>query len=182
MTVIELRQYSLRPGRRDELVELFEREFVESQEECGMRVLGTFRDLDDPDRFVWLRSFADMETRLKALTAFYGGPVWAAHRDRANATMLDVSDSRLLRPVQDFVLPPTRPGHGAEPPGTTLTAVLGPPGSVPDVEALAVLETEDAVNDFPRLPVRTDRVTVTFTRQDVPGALRLAPTGRSLLR
>ncbi|MEU3192720.1 NIPSNAP family protein [Streptomyces sp. NPDC006992] len=68
--VIELRQYTLRPGRRDELVDLFEREFVESQEEVGMRVLGQFRDLDDPDRFVWLRGFPDMASRRRGLTEF----------------------------------------------------------------------------------------------------------------
>ena len=30
--VLELRQYTLKPGMRDILIELFEREFVESQE------------------------------------------------------------------------------------------------------------------------------------------------------
>ena len=55
MNIIELRQYTLRPGQRDTLIELFEREFIESQDTCGMTVLGQFRDLDDPDRFVWLR-------------------------------------------------------------------------------------------------------------------------------
>ncbi|MCQ8186788.1 NIPSNAP family protein [Streptomyces sp. RCU064] len=42
--VIELRQYTLRPGRREELIELFDREFIETQEETGMVVLGQFRD------------------------------------------------------------------------------------------------------------------------------------------
>ncbi|MGW5696152.1 NIPSNAP family protein, partial [Streptomyces asiaticus] len=68
--VIELRQYTLRPGRRDELIELFDREFIETQEETGMLVLGQFRDLDEPDRFVWLRGFEDMAVRHDALTAF----------------------------------------------------------------------------------------------------------------
>jgi hypothetical protein len=53
--VLELRQYTLLPGRRDELIELFEREFVESQEALGMQIVGTFRDLDDAGRFIWLR-------------------------------------------------------------------------------------------------------------------------------
>jgi len=34
------------PGRRDELITLFDRESVETQEACGMRILGQFRDLD----------------------------------------------------------------------------------------------------------------------------------------
>nr|WP_254879089.1 NIPSNAP family protein [Streptomyces sp. NA04227] len=100
-TVIELRQYTLRPGRRDELIELFDREFVETQEDVGMVVLGQFRDLDDPDRFVWLRGFGDMAVRHDALAAFYGGPVWAEHGPRANDTMLDSDNVLLLRALSD---------------------------------------------------------------------------------
>ena len=62
-SVLELRQYTLHPGRRDDLIALFEREFIEPQEAAGIAVLGTFRDLDAPDRFVWLRGFADMPAR-----------------------------------------------------------------------------------------------------------------------
>jgi hypothetical protein len=53
--IVELRQYTLHPGQRDVLIDLFDREFVESQEALGMKVIGQFRDLDNPDRFVWLR-------------------------------------------------------------------------------------------------------------------------------
>lgn len=99
INVIELRQYTLYPGQRDVLIELFDREFVESQEATGMAVLGQFRDLDDPDRFVWLRGFDDMPSRAEALGRFYGGPVWKEHRDRANATMIDSDNVLLLRPA-----------------------------------------------------------------------------------
>jgi hypothetical protein len=64
--VVELRQYTLHPGRRDVLIDLFDREFVETQEAAGMAVLGQFRDLDDSDRFVWLRGFDDMRRRAPA--------------------------------------------------------------------------------------------------------------------
>lgn len=107
--VLELRQYTLRPGRRDALVELFEREFVEPQEAAGLHLLGQFHDLDAPDRFVWLRSCADHATRREALAAFYGGPAWRAHRAAANATMLDSDDVLLLRPARPaggLALPP----------------------------------------------------------------------------
>ena len=98
-SVVELRQYTLRVGQRDTLINLFDREFVESQEALGMQVIGQFRDLDNPDRFVWLRGFADMATRQGGLMAFYGGPVWAAHRELANATMIDSDNVLLLRPA-----------------------------------------------------------------------------------
>lgn len=97
--IVELRQYTLKPGQRETLIALFDREFVETQEAAGMTVIGQFRDLDRPDMFVWLRGFEDMEARKDALTAFYGGPVWARHRDAANATMIDSDDVLLLKPA-----------------------------------------------------------------------------------
>jgi hypothetical protein len=98
--VLELRQYTLRPGMRDVLIELFEREFVESQEALGITLVGQFCDLDNPDRFVWLRGFADMTTRAQALEGFYGGPVWKAHCKAANETMIDSDNVLLLRPAR----------------------------------------------------------------------------------
>jgi hypothetical protein len=127
--VVELRQYTLHPGWRDELINLFDREFVETQEAVGMAVLGQFRDLDDPDRFVWLRGFDDMPRRAEALGRFYGGPVWKAHKDRANATMIDSDNVLLLRPVAarcGFPAPAAaRPpiGHTARPPSVVLATL-----------------------------------------------------------
>jgi hypothetical protein len=191
--VIELRQCTLVPGRRDELVELFDRELVEPQETCGMRVLGQFRDLDDPDRFVWLRSFADMEARRAALAAFYGGPVWAAHRDAANATMVDSDDVLLLRPLRatfDLPLLP-RPSPAAAMTDTVVSidVSLRDDRMVSADDALAVLCTEPAENTFPALPVREGEDVVVRIALGPPPVrdrtalqrLRLAPTSRSAL-
>ena len=98
-SVIEFRQYTLHPGTRDTFIELFDREFIESQEVLGSWVIGQFRDLDDPDRIVWLRGFGDMPARAEALNAFYGGAVWQAHREAANATIVDSDNVLLLRPA-----------------------------------------------------------------------------------
>ncbi|MFD7258570.1 NIPSNAP family protein [Streptomyces sp. NPDC059874] len=112
--IVELRQYTLHPGARDTLIDLFEREFVTGQEAVGISVGGRFRDLDDPDRFVWLRAFPHMAARDRALRAFYYGPVWQAHREAANATMVDSDDVLLLR-GPGLPAPPVagRPGPGA---------------------------------------------------------------------
>lgn len=176
--VIELRQYTLHPGQRDTLIALFEREFVETQEACGMTPLGQFRDLDAQDRFVWLRGFADMDARARALAAFYGGPVWQAHRDAANATMLDSDDVLLLRPAHadsGFAQGGARrPAIGmAAPPARLVIAMLWPLPSQAGAEMvdplekhteawlkragarpLASLVSEHAKNTFPALPVR----------------------------
>ncbi len=172
--VLELRQYTLRPGRRDTLIDLFDRELVDPQEAVGMRVYGQFRDRDDDDRFVWFRGFPDMATRAEALAAFYGGPVWREHRDAANATMIDSDDVLLLRPATPetgFDVSGTRPA--GEPTSlVTVTIYHLPPGGgdeftelfvrevvplVTDLGALprGCLRTDPSENNFPALPVRT---------------------------
>jgi NIPSNAP len=202
--VVELRQYTLRPGQRDVLVELFDREFVESQEELGMAILGQFRDLDDPDRFVWLRGFPDLATRAGRLQTFYSGPIWKKHAAAANATMLDSDNVLLLRPVEPgsgFVLPAERRPSTED---STMVATIhyrdrpfGPAfvgqfrraAAQQGVVPLALFWTEYAENTLPALPVRTgEHVFVWFSREvadlvDLPtDRLRLAPTPRSLLR
>ena len=93
--IVELRQYTLHPGKRDVLIEFFEKYFIEKQEETGAELIGQFRDLQNPDLFVWLRGFPDMETRGLMLEEFYSSPIWRAHRQEANDTMID-SDNVLL--------------------------------------------------------------------------------------
>jgi len=175
--ILELRRYTLHTGQRDTLIELFDREFIETQEAVGMRVIGQFRDLDDANRFIWLRGFHDMAQRAEALNAFYGGPVWQAHRDTANATMVDSDDVHLLQPAW--------PGAGIDggvhrrpPPGTTAPApglldatvfpllvpagrellalcreVLSPLLQQGGARRVAWYITEPSPNNFPRLPV-----------------------------
>ena len=105
--IIDLRMYTHQPNRRDEFIQLFEDQFIETQEAVGIQVIGMFRDLDDPDRCIWIRGFNDMSAREKSLTTFYTGPVWKEYRDAANATLIDSDNVLLLRlahPNSGFVL------------------------------------------------------------------------------
>jgi quinol monooxygenase YgiN len=187
--IVELRQYTLHPRQRDVLIELFESTFIETQQAVGITVIGQFRDLEDPNRFVWLRGFSDMDTRLAALQAFYGGPVWQKYRDVANATMVDSDNVLLLRPARPtsgFYLDPTdRPQRGAQelPPGLVEATILSfetPPdanfldffeGKLAPVltksgaSILSTFVTEESPNTFPALPVRAgEQVFVWFSR------------------
>lgn len=171
ISTIELRQYTLKSGRRDTLIELFEREFVDPLNAAGAYVLGTFRDVDDPDRFVWLRGFETMDERAEALTTFYGGPVWAAHRSAANDTMVD-SDNVLLLRARDGQW--ERGGRSGNDRGfltatiyylgnvdPTLFATFFDSALMPQFTRLgagpsATLVTEGSANNFPRLPVRSN--------------------------
>jgi len=197
--IIELRQYLLRPGRRDDLIDLFDRELVETQEEVGMDVLGQFRDLDRPDYFVWLRRFSDMEARRESLAAFYGGPVWAQHSSEANSTMIDSDNVLLLRPVSedvelDVASPALRdrdtkrgdvvvliqhrtPGRELEFNAHFESTMRGQLESV-GARSIGIYETEPAENTFPRLPVRPANVLVWFGAFDT--ADRIASAWKAL--
>ena len=99
--VIELRQYIHHPGGREEFIALFDDYFIEEQERYGAFILGHFRHRTNPERFVWLRGFADMQTRQAALHDFYHvSPLWQEHRAAVNATIHDVSNVLLLRPAR----------------------------------------------------------------------------------
>lgn len=180
--VFELRQYTLHGGQRDTLIKLFEDRFIEPQEVLGARVVGMFRDLDDPDRFVWIRGFRDMAVRQASLTAFYGGPVWKANRTTANTTMIDSDNVLLLRQAagqgQKFAGIPAQREHGAIYSArvyaldevdteafssmffSTIIPKLQKLGAVP----IANFASETATNNFPALPVRSDRVFVWMAR------------------
>jgi NIPSNAP len=177
--IVELRQYTHNPGLREDLIALFEEKFVEGQTATGMTVIGSFRDASDPDRFIWLRGFPNMEARAASLQAFYGGPLWKANRDAANATLLDNDDVLLLHPAWA--------GSGFAPDdsrGGLITAIVYPVGAsgvrafleffdrtlrpaLVDAGStvLAAFATEHSENTFPNLPVREgEDVFVWFAR------------------
>ena len=187
------------------LIDLFDREFIESQEADGMAIVGQFRDLDDPDRFTWIRGFASMTSRARGLASFYGGPAWKAHSAAANATMIDSDNVLLLRPVtarSGFPAPAAaRPpaGHAPAAPSRILVTlyyrdrpfdqafadffdrqarpVLIEAGATP----LACLQTEHAENTFPALPVRTGENVFAWLAR-FPGPARLEDHLRQIER
>lgn len=196
--VLELRQYKIIPGRRDAFINLFEREFVDSQEALGIRMLGTFRNLDDPNRFTWLREFPNMSERAKALNAFYFGPVWAAHRNEANPMLDDNDNVLLLRPSSKTadLGNVERDGRSA---GLVVATVhylwkdptdgfaaffaerVAPALARAGLPVLGSFIPESEPNNFPRLPVRQDeKLFAWFTR--VPDEERYRSARKALRR
>lgn len=174
-SVVELRQYMLHVGARETLISLFESEFIKPQEAIGMPVLGPFCDLEDPNRFVWMRGFPSMVERKRMLAAFYEGPVWKAHREAANATMLDSDNVLLLRPARSRSAESAAHilGDAALQRHSLLLAnihyvtseaidafaeffdqKIRPCLAATGAQLFASFQTENAPNTFPRLPVR----------------------------
>lgn len=145
-----------------------------------MTVAGIFRVLDDPNRFFWIRAFESMPARKRALTAFYGGDLWKAHRETANSMLIENDNVLLLRPARPdsgFRLDTEkRTPIGARPDGSGLiVATIYSLGGAdaerfddlfedsirPAIEraggrVAGVFVTDGGENDFPQLPVRED--------------------------
>ena len=181
--LFELRNYSTRPGRRDALVDLFERHFLDAYEAAGARVVGTFMNQRDPDRWVWIRAFADNRARGEALDGFYRSPEWLARRAAANDTIADISDALLLRlRFGEFASLRAPDGDSGQPASVVeclrwfpregqaarladrvladLVPLLARLGAI----AAAVLESVALPNSYPRLPLREDAAVVVLTR------------------
>jgi quinol monooxygenase YgiN len=173
-TVIELRQYTLRPGQRDTMIEIFESNLIEPQEDAGATIIGHFRDLENPDRFVWLRGFRDMPARLRALTDFYSSKIWKQHSRAINETLIDCDDVLLLRPAArgTAYVPKERPRADADGGALVVATIyslaaavdgdfgdffgrsLEPALTEARAPCLASFVTEPSENDYPALPVR----------------------------
>jgi NIPSNAP len=194
--IIDLRQYTLYPGTRDEFVALFDREFVETQEAAGMRVIGQFRDVGDLNRFAWIRGYPDMPSREEGLTSFYiHGEAWRRYGELARSKMIDSSDALLLHPIcpdAAFALASAAerpPLDSPLSPGLIVATILSLPKPV-DADfleffqdsvqptligaggsVLGVFATEHSPNNFPRHPLREgENVFIPFLGFDNFGA------------
>jgi hypothetical protein len=184
--LFELRRYATKPGERERLLDLFEGDFLDAYEAGGTRVLASFRALDDPDLWVWIRAFPDAERRGPALQRFYASESWKQGRDACNATIAGVHDAFLLRLAAGAGLPAppvVSREPGAEPPESIYAATIVPLAregadafrelfereAMPLLTELGgrptlVLTTDRSPNSFPGQPVSDETVLVTFTR------------------
>jgi len=198
--VFELRHYRTEPGRREDLIAMFEEHFLDAYERAGALVLGTFRNLDAPDRWAWIRAFPSLEARETALTGFYTSGTWKARSEACNATLADVSEARLLAPLEGRALsdPPPRPPAGRNETPRCVYEVLihqTPPEKGADFAAFhrsharpalaslgqlpsAVLLTGPGMTADPKRPVSSGTYLVTLTRFADAEALHAARAAR----
>nr|HEX4313432.1 NIPSNAP family protein [Kofleriaceae bacterium] len=209
--IIDVRDYRTVPGKRDQLIERCERELFPEQERLGARVVGSFRDAGDSDRFLFLRGMPDLPTRQRVCEAFYAhGEMWRRARDEVNACIDDSDDVLLVRPIGELVAPapapaggaattevgyfshvtraPLEPGHAAALQRDVPVAIARAGGRV-----VVTVATDPADNNYPRHPIRTGEHGLLWFASFPAGRLRavshggitprrLVPTATSRLR
>ncbi|HEV8083169.1 MAG TPA: hypothetical protein VGP55_08220 [Chitinophagaceae bacterium] len=100
INVLELRNYLLNPNLADAFSHYFHSKFVAPMNELGGYTLGEYKINGVHDRFVWLRGFTDMKTRVKFLNDFYiNSPTWKVYGKAANEMMINSDNVYLLKPL-----------------------------------------------------------------------------------
>jgi hypothetical protein len=74
--IIEMRTYKLKPGTRSEFLDIFRTKSIPAHDEIGMKILGPFLSIEDPDTFFFMRGFPDLESREPMKAKFYEGELW----------------------------------------------------------------------------------------------------------
>jgi hypothetical protein len=87
--IIEMRTYKLKPGKRSEFLEIFRARSIPAHHEIGMKILGPFLSIEDPDTFFWMRGFPDLASREPLKAKFYEGELWKRELENLLLPMLE---------------------------------------------------------------------------------------------
>ena len=101
--IVEVRSYRIKPGRRDEFVRFFETRSVPALRAHGMKVLGPLLDLENPNKFVWLRSFPSLEERDRMRDAFYSSALWKDELEAIAMPLIESYDVILCETSHGYV-------------------------------------------------------------------------------
>lgn len=101
--VVEVRSYRTKPGLRDEFIRFFETRAIPALRSEGMKIMGPLLDLENPNKFVFLRSFPSLDERERMKTAFYEGDLWKNELEGIAMPMLDSYDVILCETSQGYV-------------------------------------------------------------------------------
>ncbi len=101
--VIEMRTYKTKPGSRARFLEVFCSKAIPAHVEIGMKVLGPFLSLEDPDTFFWMRGFPDLSSRERMRAKFYDGEVWKRELEDVLLPMLEQHEMVLVEDPDNLI-------------------------------------------------------------------------------
>lgn len=102
--IIEVRSYRITPGKRNEFIKFFETRSIEALQSHGMKVVGPMVDLENPNKFVFLRGFPSMEDLHRMKGDFYGGKLWKEELEKIAMPMIESYDVTLCETTSGFVM------------------------------------------------------------------------------
>lgn len=101
--IIEMRTYKTKPGCRSQFLEIFRSRSVPAHAEIGMKILGPFSSVEDPDSFFFMRGFPDLASREPMKAKFYEGELWKSELENVLMPMLDKYEVILVEDPEGLV-------------------------------------------------------------------------------
>ncbi len=101
--IVEMRTYRTKPGCRARFLEVFRAKSVPAHAEIGMKILGPFLSVEDPDVFFFMRGFPDAASREPMKARFYEGELWKGELEQILMPMLDKYDVVLVDDPESLI-------------------------------------------------------------------------------
>jgi hypothetical protein len=92
----EIRQYPLKPGKREEWVKLMDEVIIPYQQSKGMVVLGSWVD-EENDWYFWIRRFEDEAEKERLYAAVYQTDYWRNEMYERVGELIDRSGIQVYR-------------------------------------------------------------------------------------
>lgn len=103
MQIIEMRTYKLKPGKRSEFLDIFRSKSIPAHAEIGMKILGPFLSIEDPDTFFFMRGFPDLASREPMKAKFYEGELWKRELENLLMPMIDKYEVVLVEDPEGLI-------------------------------------------------------------------------------
>ena len=87
--IIEMRTYRTKPGMRSRFLEMFRSKSMPAHAAIGMKILGPFLSIEDPDVFFFMRGFPEVASREPMKAKFYEGRLWKEELESIMLPMLE---------------------------------------------------------------------------------------------
>jgi heme-degrading monooxygenase HmoA len=87
--IVEMRTYKTKPGKRAGFLEIFRTRSVPAHDEIGMKILGPFLSVEDPDTFFFMRGFPNLASREPMKAKFYEGEHWKGELENVLMPMIE---------------------------------------------------------------------------------------------
>jgi hypothetical protein len=101
--IVEMRTYKLKPGNRAEFLDIFRTRSMPAHAEIGMRILGPFLSIEDPDTFFFMRGFPDLASRDPMKEKFYEGELWKRELEQLLMPMIETFEVVLVDDPDDLI-------------------------------------------------------------------------------
>jgi hypothetical protein len=102
--IVEVRSYRVTPGKRDEFLKTFETRSIPALQAHGMKIVGPMVDVENPNKFVFLRGFPSMEELHRMKDDYYSGKIWKEELEQILMPMLESYDVILCETTRGFVM------------------------------------------------------------------------------